>query len=350
MNILDQVVPIVLAGGTLTRLQAKAVMDELSLGEFEEAQASRFLLALNAKTLGSEEIAGFVDSLRGHARVVSEVDPAPGLTGAVSGSGPRAVIDVCGTGGSSTSTFNVSTAVAFVVASEGVVVAKHGNRAVSSQCGSFDVLEELGIAFSTEPDCILRSIERFNLGFFYAPAFHPSLSKVRELRRKLGVKTVFNLLGPLLSPVRVKRQVIGVYDRGLLDKVGLALQDLGAEEAIVVYGEDGIDEFSISASSHVAHLRNGKILQYRVQPEDFGLRRGSLSEVAGGNRQKNAQMILDVLSGREGAARDLIVLNSAYAFLVAGRVDHPMDGVRLAQQALDSGKALKLLEQMRNMT
>jgi anthranilate phosphoribosyltransferase len=339
MTALERLLPNVISAKSLSRSEARLVMNELSRGEFDEELASQFLLALNRKSETSEEIAGFVDSLRSFAK------PVQGLKNTEEMSGK--MMDVCGTGGGKGSTFNVSTTVAFVVASAGVPVAKHGNRSVSSKCGSFDVLEALGLSFSDEGDRIARSFEKFNLGFLFAPSFHPALKSVSELRKKLGVKTVFNLLGPLLNPANVKRQMVGVYDLSLLEKISGALMGLGSIEAIVVHGEDSVDELSISASSQVAHLKNGVVKRYQITPEDFGLKRAKLSDVEGGGPEKNAQIILDVLNDKPGAPRDLVLLNAAFAFLASGLVSNPSEGIRLASENLSSKKPLKLLEAMR---
>jgi anthranilate phosphoribosyltransferase len=302
MTALERLLPNVISAKSLSRTEARLVMNELSRGEFDEQKASQFLLALNQKSESSDEIAGFVDSLKSFAKPITGFKPS------------EKMIDVCGTGGGKGSTFNVSTTVAFVIAAAGIPVAKHGNRSVSSKCGSFDVLEVLGLSFSDEGDRIARSFEKFNLAFLFAPSFHPALKSVSELRKKLAVKTVFNLLGPLLNPANVKRQMIGVYELSLLDKMPKALMELGSLEAIVVHGEDSVDELSISAPSQVAHLKNGMIERYQVKPEDFGFKRAKLSDVEGGDPQKNAQIILEVLNDQPGAPRDLVVFKFGIFF------------------------------------
>jgi anthranilate phosphoribosyltransferase len=335
MTALERLLPNVISAKGLSRKEARLVMNELSKGEFQEDQAAEFLLALNRKGESSEEIVGFVDSLQSFAKPILGFKPSDKM------------MDVCGTGGGKGSTFNVSTTVAFIVAAAGVPVAKHGNRSISSKCGSFDVLEALGISFADEGDRIARSFERFNLGFLFAPSFHPALKSVSELRKKLAVKTVFNLLGPLLNPANVKRQMIGVYELSLLEKMPQALIELGLTEAIVVHGEDSVDELSISAPSQVVHLKNGVIARYQISPEDFGFKRALLSDVEGGGSYKNVKIILDVLNDRPGAPRDLVLLNTAFAFQAAGVVENPMEGLKIARECLSSLKPLKLLEQMR---
>lgn len=322
-----------LKGESLSRSQAYEIMDQLCQGTCTPEQASAVLIALKMKSEAVEEIVGFVQCLKAKALPVSS--PKDNL------------MDVCGTGGDSLGTFNVSTTVAFVVAASGQPIAKHGNRSVSSRSGSFDVLEALGLTFSSDPVKINHSIERFGLGFLFAPAFHPVLKQLSVLRKSLGVATIFNILGPLLNPIPVKRQVIGVYDKKFLDKIALSLNEMGAQEAMVVHGADGLDEFSISGPTFVTHLKDKKIFNLMVTPEDMGLRSHPLQEIKGGSAQDNAKILTSILAGEKGAKRDTVVLNAAAALVVGGIAGDFKEGVRRAQEAIDSGKALSILKEMR---
>jgi anthranilate phosphoribosyltransferase len=320
-------------GQSLTREHARQVMDELTAGAVGPEQAGAVLAALRIKGESVDELLGFLDCLRERAvQVPHQRDD---------------LIDVCGTGGDGSGTFNISTAVAFTVAAAGQPVAKHGNRSVSSRSGSFDVLEALGLKLEADPAVAARNIERHGLGLLFAPAFHPALKTVGPLRKNLGVYTVFNALGPLLNPARVKRQLIGVYRPQLVMKTAQVLLLSGAHEAMVVHGEDGLDELSLGAPSHIAHLKDGRIEQYTVRAADLGLTPAPLSALQGAGPQENAEILLSVLNGQKGPARDIVLLNAAAALRVGGKAAQLRDGLELAAKALDSGRAFALLQAMR---
>jgi anthranilate phosphoribosyltransferase len=323
----------VLQGKSLDRIRAFNIMDQICLGHHGPEVTGKLLLALKTKSESIDEIVGFVQSLRAQARTV------PSLK--------KNIMDVCGTGGDNLGTFNVSTTVAFVAAASGQPIAKHGSRSVSSKSGSFDVLEALGIKFSDDSDKINQSLEKYNLGFLFAPAFHPALKQLATLRKSLGVPTIFNLLGPLLNPIPVKRQIIGVYDSKFLEKISLALKALGSEEVMVVHGEDGLDEFSISGPTLVAHLKNGEVKNFVVTPEDCGLKRYPIEELKGGTAAENAQILINILKGEKGAKRDAVLLNTGAALAVGGLASNIKEGVQKATVSIDSGRSLRLLQMMR---
>jgi anthranilate phosphoribosyltransferase len=321
------------SGQSLSRLESRALLESMlsAASASNTIEIGKVLLALRAKKETAEEILGFLDCLRSHAVHIP------------SGSG---VIDVCGTGGDGLGTFNVSTVVAFVVAACGVSMAKHGNRSVSSRSGSFDVLENLGIQIEATPEGAARSLKDKGLVFLLAPAFHPSLAKMGPIRKSLGVYTIFNVLGPLLNPVNTSAQLIGVYRPELLALLAEVLRDRGMREAMIVHGDDGLDEISISTSTQVAHLKEGKTEFYTVSPEDFGLSRAPLESVQGGGPSENAVILNDILQGAKGPKRDLILINASAALKIAGKARDFREGVELAANAIDSKKALGLLGEM----
>jgi anthranilate phosphoribosyltransferase len=327
---------LLLAGKSLTREHAEQAMSLVLDGAVTPEQIGAFLIALRLKSESIDEISGFVDCLgkRAIPVVTSRSD----------------VMDVCGTGGDCSGTFNVSTAVAFVVAAAGQPIAKHGNRSVSSRSGSFDVLEALGLKFELDPALAARSIEEHGIGLLFAPAFHPSLKILAPIRRNLGVPTIFNALGPLLNPARVKRQLVGVYSPLLLNKAAEVLRAQGSEEAMVVRGEEGLDEISLCGSTQVAHLKDGKIRNYVIQPEDFGLKRAEAAQLKGGDAQENARIMVGILKGAQkgdyAPKRDFVLLNAGAALVVGGKASDFKDGVRKAAQAIDSGRAVELIRKM----
>ena len=322
-----------LEGTSLSREQAREVMEHLTSRVVPPEQVGAFLAALRIKGETVEEMLGFVDCLR--ARAV----PVPIKR--------DDLIDVCGTGGDGAGTFNISTAVAFTVAAAGQPVAKHGNRAVSSRSGSFDVLEALGIRFESDPERAAKSIEAHGLGLLFAPAFHPALKVLAPIRKGLGVYTVLNALGPLLNPARVERQLVGVYRPSLLTRTAEVLQRSGSVEAMVVHSEDGLDELSLGAPTRVAHLRGGRIDVYTVRAEDAGLASAPLSSLRGAGPEENAEILLAVLDGRNGPHRDVVLFNAAAGLVVGGKAAGLRDGAALAARAIDSGRARALLHTMR---
>jgi len=295
-----------------------------------------------------------VDEIIGFARVMrrraAPVRPQSLVSSELAGTEREALIDTCGTGGDVSGSFNVSTATAFVVAGCGVRVAKHGNRSVSSQCGSADVVEALGVKIELAPERIAACIDEVGIGFLHAPLLHEAMKFVALARRQMGIRTIFNLLGPLTNPAGANTQVIGVYAAPLTEMLAEALRALGSERALVVHGSDGLDEISISAESKVTELTNGELRTYTVTPEDFGLRRAPLEAIRGGDARQNSAMILEVLSGVCGPRRDIVLLNAAAALVASSRVSDFTEGVRRAAEAIDSGRAMTKLERLIEFT
>lgn len=319
---------------TMSQAEAISVMDQIMINDFQGEVVAGILTAMRFRGEAPEEIAGFAKSVRRHGQTIQLARPA---------------IDTCGTGGDGSATFNVSTAVAFVVAAGGVGVAKHGNRSVSSRCGSADVFESLGLSIDRTPEEVAMDIHDLGLGFLFAPHYHPALKNIATVRKNLGVKTAFNILGPLVNPAGVRRQVIGVFSSDLHKTMALTLKALGTQEALIVTGEDGLDEISIGAPTLVTHLKKGKIRKYKIKPEDLGLKRcKNLKQLRGGDAIENAQIIENLLRGEKGPKRDIVVINAAAAFLVAGKVATLRQGVVLAQKVLDSHLAYGLLETLRS--
>jgi len=307
------------------------VMRQIMGGELTPAQIAGFIIGLRVKKETIGEIAAAAQVMREFATTVPVKDP-------------NDVIDVVGTGGDAAHTFNVSTAAAFVAAGAGVRVAKHGNRAMSSACGSADVLEALGAKIDLSPEQVSECIREAGIGFMFAQAFHPAMKHAAGPRREIGVRTVFNILGPLTNPAGATRQLLGVARAELAPKMAAVLLRLGSEHALVVHGEDGLDELSLSAESTVHEVRGGAVREYRVSPEQFGLRRAKPEAVKGGTAQENAAALREVLAGKAGPLRDIVVLNAGAALLAADAVAELGEGVRLAEKAIDSGAAAERLE------
>ncbi len=317
----------------LSRAQAREAMGILMDGKATPAQTGAFLAALRVRGETFEEVVGFAEAMRERALAVP-VDREP-------------LLDTCGTGGDGSGTFNISTTVAFIAAGAGAFVAKHGNRSVSSRCGSADVLEALGVSTDIKPERMARCIEEAGVGFLFAQALHPAMKNVGPVRKELGARTVFNLLGPLTNPARAKRQLLGVYSIALVPLVAKALKELGSEEVLVVSSKDGLDEISLGAPTVVAHLRAGKISEYELDPSSLGLPRHDLRSLGGGDAKTNARILEGVLKGEKGPARDISLANAAGAVLAAGLAGDLKEGVARAEEAIDSGKALKALEGLR---
>jgi len=324
----------------LSRVEAEAAMEEILSGRASDAQIAALLTALRVKGETVDELVGFATAMRRHATPIFAASRLPA---------DEALIDTCGTGGDASGTFNVSTAAAFVVAGAGVRVAKHGNRSISSRCGSADVLEHLGVRLDLAPDRIARAIEETGIAFLYAPAMHLATRYAMPARRELRMRTVFNLLGPLTNPAGASAQVVGVYESSLAELLARALGELGVRRAFVVHGADGLDEISIAGESYIAELRDGAVRTYTVAPEDFGLRRAPLNAIRGGDAAHNAEIIHKVL-GRNmlyrdhGPHREIVLANAAAALVAAGRARDFLDGVRIAAQSIDSGAARERLE------
>ena len=332
---------------SLSREESRAVMTEVLTGKCSDAQIAALLVALHMKGETVEEIVGFAEAIRAEA-VPLELHKNRTLD--VSGTERDALVDTCGTGGDTSGTFNISTATAFVAAGAGVRVAKHGNRSISSKCGSADVMEALGVNINLPPARIAACLEEVGIAFLYAPAMHFAMKYVQPARRELRLRTVFNLLGPLTNPARATCQVVGVYSADLVEKLAEALSMLGLHRALVVHGSDGLDEITITGPTRVGEVREGQVHTYEVRPEEFGLSRSSLEDIAGGDAALNADLIREVLAGKKSARRDVVILNSAAALVAAARAAHLRDAVPLAAQAIDSGAALKKLEALVTFT
>ena len=325
----------------LTRIEAAAAMEAIMSGAATNAQIAAFLTALRMKGETVEELIGFAQVMR--QKVVKVRAPSAGMV-AATGTDREMLIDTCGTGGDASGTFNVSTATAFVVAGTGLRVAKHGNRSVSSLCGSADVVETLGINIELTPAQVSRSLEEVGIGFCYAPLLHTAMKHVMPARREMGVRTVFNMLGPLTNPAGANAQVIGVYAAALTEPLARVLAELGTIRAFVVHGADGLDEISNTGESVISEVHEGVVRTSRVRPEDFGLPRASIRDLQGGDREENARIIRQVLDGEAGPRRDIVVMNSAAALVVGGRAQDLKDGVAMAAQSIDSGAARGRLE------
>jgi anthranilate phosphoribosyltransferase len=327
---------IVNAGRSLSEEEAAAVMEEIMSGEASPAQLGAFLVALRLKGETVEEIAGMARVMRAKALRV----PFEGAS----------LLDTCGTGGDRMGTFNVSTAAAFVAAGAGAVVAKHGNRAMTSHCGSADVLEALGAKIDLAPEGVAHCLRELGVGFMFAPAFHPAMRFAAGPRREIGVRSVFNILGPLTNPAGASAQVLGVAEAAIGEKMIEVLGRLGCRHALVVHGEDGLDEMSLGGPSLVYELKGGDIRSYRVTPEEVGLRQASGQAVKGGSPEENAAAMRAVFGGEQGPLRDIVLLNSAAALVAADKAATLAEGVPLAAQAIDSGAAGEKLERFIEVT
>jgi anthranilate phosphoribosyltransferase len=320
----------------LTREEAFAVMDAIMSGHATDAQIAAFLTALRMKGETVEELIGFARVMR---EKVSPVKTRARVQTSLSGTDREMLVDTCGTGGDATGTFNVSTATAFVVSGAGIPVAKHGNRSVSSLCGSADVVEALGVRLDLSPERVGRCVDEVGIGFCYAPLLHKAMKFVMLARREIRIRTVFNILGPLTNPAHASAQVIGVYDGALAEVMAQVLKELGTARAFVVHGEDGLDELSTTGPSRVAELKDDQIRSYTVQPEDFGLPRVNLTDLKGGSAADNAEIIRRILAGEQGPKRDIVVLNAGAAIAAGGRAADIAAGIALAARAIDSGAA-----------
>jgi anthranilate phosphoribosyltransferase len=322
----------VLEGEILSESEAEQLMHRLMTGELTPAQMAGVLMTLRTRGETLDEMVGFARAMRAHA--VSVPVQVPGL------------LDTCGTGGDTMKTWNLSTGIAFVVAAAGVPVAKHGNRAVSSRCGSADVLEALGANLNLTPEQVAEAIQQVGIGFLFAPLHHPAMRHVAPVRRELGVRTVFNLLGPLTNPAGARRQLLGVFHWQWIAILAEALGRLGAERALVVHGMDGLDEVSPIGTTVAAHLKpDGSIETFEFTPEDLGLQRlPGAAILAGETPQQNAQYLRDALAGEDEARMQALLPGAAMALWVAGRVEDPRDGVAVALRAVETGRALEMLE------
>ncbi|MDD4874088.1 MAG: anthranilate phosphoribosyltransferase [Dehalococcoidales bacterium] len=311
--------------------EASAVMEEIMNGEATPAQLGAFVTALRLKGETAGEIIGLAKTMRAKAIPVVLNEP---------------VLDTCGTGGDGAGTFNISTAAAFVAAGAGIKVAKHGNRAMSSQCGSADVLEALGVKIELNAEQVKKCIEEAGIGFMFAPLFHPAMKFAAGPRREIGIRTVFNILGPLTNPAGAKSQVLGVPSDALVEKLAIVLKGLGCRHALVVHGEDGIDEFTITGQTHICELKNDKVSSYYMNPEDFGLSKDTPGCLKGGNAQENARLMLRIFDGEKLPQRNVVLMNAAAALVAGDRVNNLKDGFKLAQEIIDNDSAMNKLEEL----
>jgi anthranilate phosphoribosyltransferase len=327
----------------LSAEEAFMTMDEIMSGKATDAQIAAFLTALRLKGETVAEITGFARAMR---EKVSPVKVRGHVDASISGTDREALVDTCGTGGDASNTFNISTATAFVVAGAGIPVAKHGNRSVSSLCGSADVVEALGVSLELPPEQVGHCIDEVGIGFLYAPLLHKAMRYVMTARREIRIRTVFNILGPLTNPAGASAQVVGVYQEGLTEVLARVLNELGSRRAFVVHGLDGLDEISASGESKISEVRGGRVYTYRVSPEDFGLRRSRLSDLQGGNAAENAQIIRRILNGEEGPKRDVVLMNASLAIAAGGKATDFQEGVKVAAQSIDSGAATEKLRRL----
>ena len=327
----------------LTRIEAAAAMDAIMSGAATNAQIAAFLTALRMKGETIEELIGFAQVMRQKvARVRTRADEVAGLTG----TDRDMLIDTAGTGGDASGSFNVSTATAFVVAGAGLKVAKHGNRSASSLCGSADVVETLGVSLELTPAQVGRCVDEVGIGFLYAPLLHTAMKHVMAARREIGVRTVFNLLGPLTNPAGANAQIIGVAAPTLTEPLARVLAELGTFRAFVVHGADGLDEISNTGESRISEVREGVVRTYTVRPEDFGVPRATIGDLRGGDREQNADIIRALLGGEPGPKRDIVLMNAAAALVAGAHAKDLKEGVALAARSVDSGVARQKLDDL----
>lgn len=319
----------------LSEDEMASCMAEIMEGRATDAQIGAFLSALRMKGETVGEIAGAVRIMRDKALKIRA---------------PEGVIDTCGTGGDMSGTFNISTTTALLVAAAGVPVAKHGNRSVSSHSGSADVLEALGVKIDLPPEKVERCLFETNFGFLFAPLFHPAMKFAVGPRKEMGIRTVFNVLGPLTNPAGARRQIVGVFSDALTEPLAEVLGNLGALDAMVLHGEDGLDEITISDGTRISRFRGGKVETFYIVPEDFGFVRADIGAIVGGDKKRNAEITLSVLRGDRGPQRDTVILNAAAALVVSGIASGFAAAREHAEETLDSGKALRKLEEIRKAT
>jgi len=307
------------------------VMEEIMTGEATASQIAAFLMGLRIKGETVDEITAAAKVMRQKAAKINA---------------PPDAIDTCGTGGDHSFTFNISTAAAFIAAGAGIPVAKHGNRAASSSCGSADVLAALGVNIQADAKTVENCIKESGIGFLFAPLLHSAMKHAITPRREMGIRTIFNLLGPLSNPAGTKKQLIGVYDQKWVRPLAEVLNNLGSQAALIVHGADGLDEITVTGPTFVAELKNGKVKEYQLEPGQFGLSRASLSDIKGGDPKINAELIKKIFSGRTGPTSDIVLLNAAAAVYVAGKAESIKAGIEIARQTIKSGKAMEKLENL----
>ena len=324
------------AGADLSRREAAQVMTQIMSGEATPAQIAAFVTALHMKGETVDEITGCAEAMRDKATLVR--------------CSRRPLIDTCGTGGDGSGTFNISTATALVAAAAGATVAKHGNRAASSKCGSADVLEGLGVRIDMSPKEVEDCLEQVGFGFMFAPVFHESMRHAAQPRRELGIRTIFNLVGPVTNPARADCQVMGIFAPELTEPIAMVLRNLGVSRAFVVCGSDGLDEITITGPTRMSEVRDGEVTTYSITPDELGVDKASKKDLKGGDVRTNVGIIVDILNGRKGPPREIVVANAGPCLVVAGLAATFREGTALARDAIDSGGALEKLEQLRQVS
>ncbi|MBI5603454.1 MAG: anthranilate phosphoribosyltransferase [Deltaproteobacteria bacterium] len=336
----------IVSGKDLTEKEMEGIMDQIMTGQATDAQIGAFITALRLKGETVEEITGAARTMRAKATRINLKNNLVNIDRDEINIEDETILDTCGTGGDGTKTFNVSTATAFVAAGAGVRVAKHGNRAVSSLCGSADVLENLGVNLNLTTTDVERCILEVGIGFLFAPLFHGAMKYAAKPRQEIGIRTIFNLLGPLTNPAGASAQVLGVYAPELTEKMALVLQRLGTKEAFVVCGEGTFDEISICGPTHIAHLKDGRVDTFIFSPEEVGFKRAVPEDIKGGNAAENAGIIRALLNGEPGAKREMVLLNAAAAFMAVGLDKTFSEGIKRAEESIDSGRAREKLEKL----
>ena len=324
---------------SLTESEMAQVMDEVMSGKTSATQIASLLTALRIKGETVDELTGAARIMRSKVNSISVSAPVDTF-----------LLDTCGTGGDGKSTFNISTVAAFVIAGAGIKVAKHGNRAVTSQCGSADLLEALGVNIEIPVKKIEASINTVNIGFLYAPLFHGAMKHVASVRRELGFRTIFNILGPLTNPAQAPAQLLGVFDDHLTETCAQVLKNLGSRHALVVHGSDNLDEITITGETKISELTNNKIKTYRLNPRNLGLELGKLSDLTGESIEHNRRITLEILDGKKGFQRDVVLLNSAAGLIASGKAFDFKEGITQASKSIDSGSARAKLEQLIQFT
>jgi anthranilate phosphoribosyltransferase len=340
----------VVNGEDLTEREMVEAMEEIMTGMATPAQIGSFITALRVKGETVDEITGAAKVMRAKAKQIRGNNHAVNIDRDEINVDDETILDTCGTGGDGTNTFNVSTATAFVAAGAGVKVAKHGNRAVSSKCGSADVLGSLGVRLDINPSNVERCLHEIGIGFLYAPVFHGAMRYAAAPRQEIGLRTIFNLLGPLTNPAGANAQVMGVYASDLTEKMAHVLKRLGTKEAFVVCAKGTFDEISICGPTRVSHLKEGRINSFRMRPEQYGFKRADPSEIKGGSVEENARIILDILGGKKGAKREMVLLNASAAFVAAGLDGDFKGGIERAKASIDSGRAREKLDSLVKFT
>jgi anthranilate phosphoribosyltransferase len=332
---IKEAIHILVGGMDLSEEEMASTMDEIMEGKATEAQIGAFLTALRYKGESVSEITGAAKVMRQKATRIKA---------------PEGTLDTCGTGGDMSGTFNISTMTAILVSACGVPVAKHGNRSVSSKSGSADVLEAMGVRIDLEPSKVEKCLEETGFGFLFAPLFHPAMKYAIGPRREMGIRTIFNILGPITNPAGAKRQVLGVFSGRLTETLCQVLANLGAEDAMVVHGEDGLDEITITDGTRVSSIKGNTVENSIISPEDFGLERATLKDIAGGDAEENALIAYEVFGGRKGPKRDVLLMNAGASLMIAGKAGGLRDGAAMSAEAIDSGAALRKLEDIKEFT